>query len=171
MTTASIELRRHTANDGDVLTPEGVSAALAIGRGLDGPFDVIVSTGAQRATQTAACLLAGSGLHVPRGVVVDDGFRSPDEDRWRAIYAEIGSGDIASFLEADRAFVEAEAARFAEALSRTVGRLPDGGRAMVVGHSPMLEAAVWAVTGEFVAALGKGEAVLLLYADGEFGLA
>jgi broad specificity phosphatase PhoE len=167
----SIELRRHTANDGDALTPDGVAAALATGRELAGGYDVIVSTGAQRATQTAACLIAASGLHVPQGIVVDEGFRSPDQDHWREIYAETGSGELVSFLDADLAFVEAEAARFAEALSRTVECLPDGGRAMVVGHSPMLEAAVWAVTGAFVGPLGKGEAVLLLYADGEFGLA
>ena len=32
----TIELLRHTANDGDVLTPDGVAAAVEIGRGLTG---------------------------------------------------------------------------------------------------------------------------------------
>ena len=33
-----IELRRHTANEGDVLTPEGVMAALEISRRLQGGY-------------------------------------------------------------------------------------------------------------------------------------
>src|SRR5262249_52456163 len=49
-----IELRRHTDADGDVLTAEGVAAALAIGARLRGGYYFAVSTGAQRATQTLA---------------------------------------------------------------------------------------------------------------------
>ncbi|MBV8734974.1 MAG: histidine phosphatase family protein, partial [Solirubrobacterales bacterium] len=49
-----LELRRHTDNDGDVLTPEGVRSALEIGRALDGQYALLVSSGAQRATQTLA---------------------------------------------------------------------------------------------------------------------
>jgi hypothetical protein len=33
-----VELRRHTDNDGDVLTDEGVAAALRIGAGLPGGY-------------------------------------------------------------------------------------------------------------------------------------
>jgi hypothetical protein len=50
-----VELRRHTDNDGDLLTDEGVAAALRIGAGLAGGYRLGVSTGAQRATQTLAC--------------------------------------------------------------------------------------------------------------------
>ena len=56
-----VELRRHTDNDGDVLTGKGVVAALRIGAGLAGGYRLGVSTGAQRATQTLACLLAALG--------------------------------------------------------------------------------------------------------------
>ncbi|MGH2760836.1 MAG: histidine phosphatase family protein, partial [Actinomycetota bacterium] len=84
----TIELRRHTADDGDVLTPEGVADAVRIGATLKGPYDLVVSSGAQRATQAAACFLAGMGAEVPGGVVIDNGFRSLDEERWRAIYSE-----------------------------------------------------------------------------------
>src|SRR5918993_5125231 len=52
-----IELRRHTDADGDVLTVEGVEAALEIGARLRGGYSVGISTGAQRATQTLACFL------------------------------------------------------------------------------------------------------------------
>src|SRR5437867_206038 len=64
-----VELRRHTDNDGDVLTAEGVRAALDIGRRPSGDYHVLVSTGAQRATHTLACFLAALG---PRGPATDD---------------------------------------------------------------------------------------------------
>ena len=45
-----MELRRHTDADGDTLTAAGVAAALEIGAGLRGGYDLAVSSGAQRAT-------------------------------------------------------------------------------------------------------------------------
>ena len=60
-----IEVRRHTDADGDVLTLEGVQAALTIGARLGGSYDVAFSTGAQRATQTLACFLAALAEQVP----------------------------------------------------------------------------------------------------------
>ena len=79
-----VELRRHTDNDDDVLSDDGVGQALEIGTGLRGDYDVFVSSGAQRATQAAACFLAGYGRPVPAGVIVEPGLRSDVEDRWRA---------------------------------------------------------------------------------------
>ena len=35
-----VELRRHTDNDGDVLTPDGVAAALRLGDALAGGYRV-----------------------------------------------------------------------------------------------------------------------------------
>jgi hypothetical protein len=68
-----VELRRHTDADGDVLTLEGVRAAVAIGSRLEGSYEVLVSSGVQRATQTLACFLAGLGEKVRQGVVVERG--------------------------------------------------------------------------------------------------
>jgi broad specificity phosphatase PhoE len=167
----TIELRRHTANDGDALTAEGVVEAVRIGRTLTGPYDLVVSSGAHRATQAAACFLAGLGSTVNGGVVVDEGFRSTNEERWRAIYADTKNGDLDAFLSADFLFVEEEAMRFAEALRRVGIHTPDGGRTLVVGHSPMLEAAVWSVTETAVPALGKGQGIVLVLDDGGFSLA
>jgi broad specificity phosphatase PhoE len=166
----TIELRRHTANEGDVLTAEGVASAVRIGRTLTGPYDLVVSSGAQRATQAAACFLAGMRSPVAGGVVVDDGFRSPNEERWRDIYATTKNGNLEAFLVADFAFVEAEARRFSDAVRRVAAHTPEGGRALVVGHSPMLEAAVWGVTETAIRALGKGQGVVLRFADGGFAL-
>ena len=96
-----VELRRHTDNDGDVLTPDGVRAAIEIGARLTGGYDLLVSTGAQRATQTLACFLSGLGEKVSQGVVVEPGLRSAVEDRWRAAYEKAGSGDLSALREAD----------------------------------------------------------------------
>src|SRR5688572_1773091 len=95
-----VELRRHTDSDGDALTPKGVETAVEIGRATEHTYEVMVSSGAQRATQTAACILAGSDQRVPLGVIVDEGFRSENEARWREIYSRTGSGELSSFLEA-----------------------------------------------------------------------
>jgi phosphohistidine phosphatase SixA len=45
-------------------------------------------------------------------------------------------------------------------------RLSDGGRALVVGHSPTNEAAVLGLTGELVGPISKGSGVLLVV-DGD----
>src|SRR6266542_6672040 len=51
-----IELRRHTDADGDVLTDEGVAAALELGARLRGGYQLAVSTGAQRRDADARLL-------------------------------------------------------------------------------------------------------------------
>jgi broad specificity phosphatase PhoE len=156
----AVELRRHTDNDGDVLTDEGVAAALRLGATLAGGYRVAVSTGAQRATQTVGCLLAALGQAVPDGVVVVPGLRSPQEDRWRALAKEAG-GDLAALRAANPAFVAEEAAALGAALGRVLARLADGQRALAVGHSPTNEAAVLGLTGQLVAPLAKGAGVLV----------
>src|SRR5438094_10628998 len=78
----TVELRRHTASDGDRLTPDGIAAAVEIGSRLEAPYDLLISSGAQRATQTLASFLAGSGQRSPGGVTVDESFRSALEERW-----------------------------------------------------------------------------------------
>jgi broad specificity phosphatase PhoE len=161
-----VELRRHTDADGDVLTPEGVKAALEIGARLAGGYDLLVSTGAQRATQTLACFLAGLGEKVLRGVVVEPGLRSAVEERWRAAYERAGSGTLQALREADPELVKEDSAALAAALRRVLESLPDGGRALVVGHSPTNEAAVLGLAGEIVEPISKGGGVLVVEKDG-----
>ena len=157
-----LELRRHTDNDGDVLSPDGVRAALEIGARLAGGYDLAVSTGAQRATQTLACFLAALGEKVPGGVVVEPRLRSRVEDRWRAAYERAGSGALAALQNADPELVEEDSAVLGAALRGVLDRLADGGRALVVGHSPTNEAAVFGLTGQDVPPLGKGAGVLVV---------
>jgi len=60
-----VELRRHTDNDGDALTPDGTSAAEEIGRDrLNPPYPTLVSTGAARATQMLKVLRSAAGREV-----------------------------------------------------------------------------------------------------------
>jgi broad specificity phosphatase PhoE len=157
-----LEVRRHTDNDGDVLSVEGVRAALEIGARLGGGYDLAVSTGTQRATQTLGCFLAALGEKVPGGVVVEPGLRSRVEDRWRAAYERAGSGALAALREADPELVETESAVLGEALRAVLDRVADGGRALVVGHSPTNEAAVLGLTGKEVKPLAKGAGVIVV---------
>lgn len=157
-----LELRRHTANDGDRLTEEGVAAALEIGFDLGGGYRVAVSSGAQRATQTLACFLAALGERVQGGIVVEPRLRSEAEDRWRALAGQTDTGSIEEFLDLDSAFVEDEAARLASGLSATLQRLEHGEMAIAVGHSPTNEAAVYGLTGQAIAPMGKGQGVLVV---------
>jgi phosphohistidine phosphatase SixA len=161
-----VELRRHTDADGDVLTSEGVRAAMEIGSRLTGGYEVLVSTGAQRATQTLACFLAALGEKVPGGVVVEPGLRSRAEDRWRAAYERAGSGALEALREADPQLVEEDSASLAAALRRVLDGLPEGGRALVAGHSPTNEAAVFGLTGEIVEPISKGGGVLVVEEEG-----
>jgi hypothetical protein len=161
-----LELRRHTDNDGDTLTDDGVEAALEIGRRLESAYDVLVSSGAQRSTQALACFLAGGRMTVPRGVRVEAGLRSRQEDRWRAAYQQAGSAELAALRAADPELVEQDSAVLADALRRVLDELPPEGRALAVGHSPTNEAAIFALTGVEVAPVAKG-AGFLIVAEGD----
>ena len=166
--TKTVELRRHTASDGDVLTPEGVSAAVAIGARLSGAYDLMVSSGAQRATQTLACFLAGLGVRNPCGVTVDAGFRSSQEDRWFDAAKRSDGGSLEAFMQADPELVAGEAKTLGEALRRVFDRLHEGGRALVVGHSPMHEAAIYGLTGTIVSPISKGSGMSIVQDGGTY---
>jgi hypothetical protein len=127
--------------------------------------DSAVATGTQHATQTLGCFLAALGQTVPRGVVVEPGLRSEVEDRWLAAYEKAGSGELPALREADPELVPEDSARLGAALGRVVDDLPDGGRALVVGHSPTNEAAILGLIGEVVAPLGKGAGVVRVATD------
>jgi phosphohistidine phosphatase SixA len=151
-----IELRRHTDNDGDMLTDEGARTALEIGSSLPGGYALLVSTGAQRATQTLACFACALRDPIPGGAVVEPGLRSEREDRWREAHREAGSGRLADLRAADPELVESDSRVLGEALRRVLERLDGGETALVVGHSPTNEAAVLGLTGEMVEPMSKG---------------
>ena len=160
--TKYVELRRHTDNDGDALSDDGIRQALEIGARLEGEYELLVSSGAQRSTQTVGCFLAALGQKVPGGVVVEPRLRSEREDRWRAAYRDAGSGELDAMRSADPELVERDSASLAAGLRQVLDRLSDGGRALVVGHSPTNEAAVLGLTGELVGSMAKGGGVLIV---------
>jgi len=162
-----IELRRHTDSEGDVLTRDGIEAALALGATLRGGYDVLVSSGAHRATETLACLACALGERISGGAVVECGLRSKVEDRWRRAYQQAGSGELEALRSADPELVKQDSPILGAALGRVLDELPEGGRALVVGHSPTNEAAVLGLTGEIVAPMSNGAGALLVQEDGE----
>jgi phosphohistidine phosphatase SixA len=162
-----VELRRHTDNEGDVLSDGGVAAALEIGQRLTGSYSLLlVSSGAQRATQTLACFACALTERVSGGAIVEPGLRSDVEDRWRAAYQRAGSGELSALRDADPELVREESQHLAAGLRRILDRLPDNGRALAVGHSPTNEAAVFGLTGQIVPPIAKGAGVLVV-AEGD----
>jgi broad specificity phosphatase PhoE len=165
----TVDLFRHTDNDADQLTPEGVEAAEWVGRQLlNPPYDAYVSSGAARATQMLEILRRAAGQE-DQPITVEPGLRSVVEDRWRDVAKAAGKGaDLESIRDRDPDLVDKESWMLGRALKRVVEQLPDGGRALVVGHSPTNEAAVLGVTGTVVTPLGKGDGVTLVERDGHY---
>ena len=157
-----VELRRHTDNDGDRLTSQGTEEAELIGRDrLRPPYAAFVSTGAARATQMLEILRHAAGQD-DTPITVAAGLRSSVEDRWRQAAKAAGKGaDLEAIRAIDPDLVERESWLLASAMRQVVEGLPDGGRALVVGHSPTNEAAVLGLAGQVVPPLGKGEGILL----------
>ncbi len=164
-----VELFRHTENDGDSLTQEGVKAAEAIGREqLSPPYAFFGTSGAERATQMAEILRTAAGQPDVEIAVVP-GLRSAVEDRWREAAKAAGKGATVEDMRAvDPDLVEKESMLLGAALRSVFDALPEGGRALLVGHSPTNEAAVLGLAAEVVGPVGKGEAVLVVEDHGRF---
>ena len=96
-------------------------------------------------------------------------MRSSAENRWREAAKAAGKGaDLEAIRAIDPDLVERESWLLGSALRQVVNRLPEGGRALVVGHSPTSEAAVLGLTGQVVPPLGKGNGVLLTEDDTDY---
>ena len=164
-----VELRRHTENDGDRLTPQGVADAEEIGRlELHPPYAAFVSTGAARATEMLEILRRAAGQG-DTPITEAAGLRSSVEDRWREAAKAAGkNADLEAIRRVDPDLVDRESWLLGLALRQVVDGLPEGGRALVVGHSPTNEAAVLGLAGEVVPPLGKGEGILLIEVEGQY---
>jgi phosphohistidine phosphatase SixA len=164
-----VELRRHTDNEGDRLTPQGAADAEMIGRDrLHPPYAAFVSTGAERATQMLEILRHAAGQD-DTPITPATGLRSSAEDRWREAAKAAGKGaDLDAIRAMDPDLVERESLLLASALRQVVTRLPEGGRALVVGHSPTNEAAVLGLAGRVIPPLGKGQGVLVIEDRGDY---
>jgi hypothetical protein len=164
-----VELRRHTDNEGDQLTPQGAADAERIGRdGLHPPYAAFISTGAARTTQMLEILRHAAGQD-DTPITVANGLRSSAESRWRDAAKAAGkAADLDAMRAIDPDLVEKESLLLGSALGQVVEGLPEGGRALVVGHSPTNEAAVLGLTDRIVPPLGKGKGVLLIEDAGDY---
>jgi broad specificity phosphatase PhoE len=166
LTLRRLELRRHADNDGDALTEKGRAVAERVGHRMEGPYDAVFSSPAKRAAETVAWLLRGLGQQLPQTHGVSDGLASPVEDRWRDAAKRSGTGRIDDIEREDTDLVETEKGRLADAMLQMLAAVQDGQTALAVGHSPFLEAGVYALTGRVIEPLGTCEGVVLAH-DGE----
>ena len=87
-----VELRRHTGNEGDRLTSQGMADAEVIGRDrLHPPYAAFVSSGAARATQMLEVLRHADGQE-DTPITTAAGSGSSVEDRWREAAKTAGEG-------------------------------------------------------------------------------
>jgi hypothetical protein len=164
-----VELRRHTDNQGDRLTPPGAADAEMIGRDrLHPPYAAFVSAGAARATQMLEIVRHAAGQD-DAPITAATGLRSPVENRWRDAARAAGKrADLEDIRAIDPDLVQRESLLLASVLRQVAEGLPEGGRALVAGHSPTTEAAVPGLAGRVVPPLGKGKGVLLVEDGGDY---
>jgi phosphohistidine phosphatase SixA len=158
----ALELRRHSKRDpdSDRLSEEGQDLALRIGKDLPGGYAMVFTSPARRAAETAAWFLRGLGQKLPPHGV-EAGLASPVEDRWRSAAGTAGSSRIDAIEKADPDLVEKESARLADAIRQLLADIPDGGRGLAIGHTPLIEAAVHGLTGRLIEPLAECEGVLV----------
>ncbi|HSJ51251.1 MAG TPA: histidine phosphatase family protein [Actinomycetota bacterium] len=138
----TLEIRRHARRDpaDDRLSAAGRAQAEDVGRTLDGGYDVVFVSPAQRAAETVAWMLRGSGNQLPPHAVVP-GLAAKDNDGSPLAMA----GVVSALLDA----------------------VPEGGHGLAVSHTPLIERAVFGLTAREVEQLGECEGVLLRKADAE----
>ncbi len=138
----TLELRRHATRDpnGDRLSPPGRRQAEEVGRTLAGGYAVIFVSPTQRAAETVAWFLRGRGEPLPQHAVIP-GLAGEGTDRSPLAMA----GVVTALLDA----------------------VPDGGRGLAVGHTPLIERAVLGIGAEEIEPLAECEGVLLSREDDE----
>jgi phosphohistidine phosphatase SixA len=136
-----LELRRHARRDPseDRLSVEGRAQAEDLGRLSTGRFDVVFSSPARRAAETVAWILRGMHAQLPPGHEVVPGLAGRDTDGSPVQLGRV----LAGLLE----------------------RVPEGGRGLAIGHTPIVEKATEALTGRRIDPLSECEGVLLTLAD------
>jgi phosphohistidine phosphatase SixA len=138
----TLEIRRHARRDPDrdALSPEGRVQAEDVGRTLPGGYDVVFVSPAKRAAETAAWFLRAAGQQLPEHAVVPG-------------LAGDGTDDSPEQL--------------GEVLHAAMAAVPEGGRGLAIGHTPLIEKAVRGLTSREVRPLAECEGVLLIDDGGE----
>lgn len=118
-----LELRRHAKRDPnrDALSAQGRAQAEDVGRGSAAGYDAVFVSPAERAAQTAAWIVRGSGQQLPEHGVIP-GLAGKD--------ATGGSPE-----------------GMAEGVRALLASVPDGGLGLAVSHTPFVERAMTGLTG------------------------
>ena len=138
-----LELRRHAKRDpnGDRLSPEGRAQAEDVGRASPVGYDAVFVSPAERAAETAAWIIRGSGHQLPEHGVIP-GLAGKDE-----------SGGSAEGMAAG--------------VRALLATLPEGGIGLAISHTPFVERAMTGLTGREPAPFAECEGIrVLLYEDG-----
>ncbi|HEX9717563.1 MAG TPA: phosphoglycerate mutase family protein [Actinomycetota bacterium] len=138
----TLEIRRHARRDpnADRVSPEGQVQAEEVGRTLTGGYDVVFVSPAKRAAETVAWFLQASGQQLPEHAVVP-GLAGNGTD---------GSPE-----------------QLGSVLRALLAAVPEGGRGLAVGHTPLIEKAVLRLAGREVEPLSECEGVLLTEEGGD----
>ncbi|HEY1330714.1 MAG TPA: phosphoglycerate mutase family protein [Actinomycetota bacterium] len=167
-----LDLVRHAKrqNDVDALSEEGRLQAERLGMRLPADYAVVFVSPAYRAAQTVAWILRGSKQPTPDHAVVS-GLTSSEENRWRAAGKASQSQRLDALRAIDPELVQAESTRMAGVVADLFEQVPEDGRGLAVGHTPLVEAAVLGLTGMALEPLAECEGVRLTRdAGGEYAI-
>jgi phosphohistidine phosphatase SixA len=119
----TLELRRHAKRDrdDDCLSAQGRAQAEDVGRASQVGYDTVFVSPAERAAETAAWIIRGSGRQLPEHGVIP-GLAGKDET----------GGSPEGMAAGVRALLAA---------------VPEGGVGLAVGHTPFVERAMTGLTG------------------------
>jgi len=119
----TLELRRHAKRDpdNDRLSAQGRAQAEDVGRASQVGYDAVFVSPAERAAETAAWIIRGSGRQLPEHGVIP-GLAGKDET----------GGSPEGMAAGVRALLAA---------------VPEGGVGLAVGHTPFVERAMTGLTG------------------------
>ena len=119
----TLELRRHAKRDpdDDRLSAQGRAQAEDVGRASQVGYDTVFVSPAERAAETAAWIIRGSGRQLPEHGVIP-GLAGKDET----------GGSPEGMAAGVRALLAA---------------VPEGGVGLAVGHTPFVERAMTGLTG------------------------
>jgi phosphohistidine phosphatase SixA len=138
-----LELRRHAKRDpnADRLSPQGRAQAEDVGRTSALAYDAVFVSPAERAAETAAWIIRGSGHQLPEHAVIP-GLAGKDETG--------GSSE-----------------GMAAGVRALLATLPEGGVGLAISHTPFVERATLGLTGREPAPFAECEGIrVFLNVDG-----
>lgn len=136
-----LELRRHAKRDPDAdrLSAAGRAQAEDVGRASPARYDAVFVSPAERAAETAAWILRGSGQQLPEHEMIP-GLAGKD--------ATGGSPE-----------------GMAEGVRTLLAAVPEGGIGLAVGHTPFVERAMLGLIGREPSSFAECEGILVTLRD------